>query len=97
MLVGRVVDDQVDDDADAECARLVRELDEIAQVTVSRVDAVVVADVVAVVTARRDEERVKPDARHAESSQVGEPSRQPREIADPVAIAVLERLDVERI
>ena len=49
VLVRGVVDDQVDDDADAELSRLVHELDEVAERAEARVDAVVVGDVVAVV------------------------------------------------
>ena len=51
MLVGGVVDHQVDEDADAALFAAVGELDEIAERAVARIDAVVVRDVVAVVLA----------------------------------------------
>ena len=49
MLVGGVVDDEIDDDADAALLGAVGELDEVAERAVARIDAVVVGDVVAVV------------------------------------------------
>ena len=51
VLVGGVVDDEVDDHADAALLGRVGELDEVAERAVARVDAVVVGDVVAVVAA----------------------------------------------
>ena len=51
MLVGGVVDDEVDDHADAALLGAVGELDEVAERAVARIDAVVVGDVVAVVAA----------------------------------------------
>ena len=53
MLVGGVIDDEIDQHADAALRGAVRELDEIAERPVSRIDAVVVGDVVAVVAAGR--------------------------------------------
>ena len=47
--VGRVVDDEIHDHADAPALRLVEELDEVAQRAVAWIDAVVVGDVVPVV------------------------------------------------
>ena len=49
MLVGGVVDDEIDDDADAALLAAMGELDEIAERAVARIDAVIVGDVVAVV------------------------------------------------
>ena len=48
----RVVDDQIDDDADAERLGVVHEVHEVAERTVLFVDAVVVGDVVSVVAVR---------------------------------------------
>ena len=49
MLVGGVVDDEIDDDAHAALLAAVGELDEVAERAVARIDAVIVGDVVAVV------------------------------------------------
>ena len=55
MLVGRVVDDEIDDDLDAPIAGGADELDELAQRAQSRIDVVEVDDVVAVVALGRRE------------------------------------------
>ena len=52
MLVGGVIDHEIDDDADAALLGAVGELDEIAERAVARIDAVVVRNVVAVVAMR---------------------------------------------
>ncbi len=87
MSIRGVVDDQIDDDAHAELFGVVHELDEVAERSVLRVDAVVVGDVVAVVAIGRGIERLQPDAGDAEAGQVVEPPRQPVEVADAVAVA----------
>src|SRR5262245_28578475 len=58
---------------------------------------VVIRDVVSVVAIRRDEERLQPDAGHAESGEVVQPSHQPFEVAYAVAVGVLIFLDVEAV
>ena len=85
--IGRVVDDEIDDDAHAELLGVVHELDEVAERAVLRVDAVVVGDVVAVVAVGRRVERQQPEAGDAEAGEVVEPPRQPVEVADAVAVA----------
>jgi hypothetical protein len=57
VLVGRVVDDEIDDQTDAMQARLVAERDEVTEIAEPAVDAVEVRDVVAIVTVRRRVER----------------------------------------
>ena len=74
MLVGGVVDDEVDDHADAALLGAVRELDEVAERAVARIDVVVVGDVVAVVAAGRGLERHQPDRGDAEPVQIVEPA-----------------------
>ena len=97
-VVGRgVVDDEVDDDADA---ALVRGLDERAEVldrAVVRVDAVEVGDVVAAVAKRRGVERQEPDAVDAEPLQVVELVLEAPEVARPVVVAVEERARVDLV
>ena len=97
MPVGGVIDDQIDDHADAALVRLVHELDEVAARAVARIDAVEVGDVVAVVAIRRGLERREPDDVDAERVQIVEALHQPLEIAAAVAVAVHERLEVEAV
>jgi hypothetical protein len=92
-----VVDDEIDDDPDAALLGVVHELDELAERPVLGVDAVEVGDVVAVVPVGRRIERLKPEAGDAEPGEVVEPARQPREVADAVAIRVEVLLDVEAV
>ena len=51
MLVGGVIDDEVDDHADAALLAAMGEFDKVAQGTVARIDAVIVRDVVTIVLA----------------------------------------------
>ena len=97
MLVGRVVDDQVDQHAHAALMGAVGELDEVAERAEARVDVVVVGDVVAVVALRRGLERHQPDAGDAQALQVVEPAQQPLEIADAVAVGVHEVPDRQAV
>jgi hypothetical protein len=62
VLVGGVVDDQVDHQPDAAVLVLVDQLDEVAEGPQPRVHAVVVGRVVAVVPARGGVDRVEPQA-----------------------------------
>ena len=65
VLVGGVVDHQVDDHPDAPVLRLVQQLGEVAEGAEARVDVVEVGDVVAVVAVGRRVDRVQPQAGHA--------------------------------
>src|SRR6478672_1929419 len=49
MLIGSVVDDEIDDDADAALLAAMGELDEVTERSIARIDAVIIRDVVAVV------------------------------------------------
>ncbi len=62
MLIGGVVDDQLDEDADVPRVRRVDEPLEVVERAVARMDAQVVGDVVAVVAQRRGEEGQQPQA-----------------------------------
>ncbi len=97
MLVGGVIDDQLGDDSQAACVRGVEEPHEVVAGAVVGVDALVVGDVVAVVAQRRFADRQQPQARHAKALQVIELPGQPGEIADAVAVAVAEGLDVQLV
>ena len=97
MLVGGVVDDEVDDDADAAVARGPDHLGEVARRAQPPVDPVEVGDVVAVVALAARVERHEPHARDAQAGEVVEPVGQPGKVAAAVAVGVEERLDVEAV
>ncbi|MFK4562285.1 hypothetical protein ABIF95_004815 [Bradyrhizobium ottawaense] len=88
MLIRGVVDDEIDDNPDAALLAAVGELDEIAERAVTRIHAVIVGDVVAVVAAGRGLERHQPDRGDAEAMQIVEPAEQALEVADAVTVGV---------
>ena len=92
-----MVDDEVDDHADAALLAAMGEFDEIPERAVARIDAIIIGDIVAVVLAGRGLEWHQPDRRDAESLQVIQPSQQAFEIADAVAIGVHIGADGEAI
>ncbi len=97
MLVGGVVDHQLSDHAQPARMRGGDEAPHFGQRAVFRMDVAVVRDVVAVVAARRGIEGQQPDRVDAEADQVVELRQQTGEVADPVTIGVVERLDVQLI
>ncbi len=95
MLVGGVVGDVVDDDADAVAVRLGDQPVEGRQVAEDRLDVSVVADVEALVQQRRAEEGTDPDGGDPErAGEVGQRFDQAVEVADAVAVAVLDARQV---
>ena len=88
MLVGSVIDNEVDDYADAALLAAMGELDKIAERAVARIDAVVIGDVVAVILARRRLKRHQPDRADAKTVQIVKPAQQSLEIADAVSIGI---------
>src|SRR2546430_14426261 len=88
MLIGSMIDDEIDDDPDAALLAAMGEFDKIAERAVARIDAVVVRDVVAVVSAGRRLERHQPDRGDAEPVQIVEAPQQSLEIANAIAIRV---------
>jgi hypothetical protein len=97
VIDGRVIGHEVDDDADAERLRVVREGDEVAERAVLVRHAVVVAHVVAVVPVRRLGEGQQPDAGDAEAREIRQAGAQAFEIADAVTGSVHVLLDVQAI
>ena len=97
MLVGGVIDDQLGDDLQPAAVRLRDELAEVLQRAVVGVHVGVVGDVVAIVAHRRRIERQQPERVDAELLDVVEALRQASEVADAVAVGVVERLDVHLI
>ena len=96
MLIRGVIQHELDDHPQAARVRFFQERLEFLQRAIARVDARVVRDVIPIVTERRGIHRLDPEAVDAESRMV-ELGRQPDEVADAVAIAVGERLDMELI
>ena len=90
MLVGRVVGDEVDDDPQAQLARLAQHRVGVLEGAEHRVYAAEVADVVAAVGHRRGEPRRDPEPVDAEVGEVGELGPQAREVALAVAVPVGE-------
>ena len=88
VLVRGVVHHEIDEHAHAALLRRLGELDEIAERAVTRVDAVVVRNVIAVVAEGRRLERHEPDRRDAEPAEIVEPARQAWKVADAVAVGV---------
>ena len=94
MLRRRVVDDELGDDLQPARVRGVEEAPEVLQRPVALMHAFVQRDVVPVVPQRRRVEGQDPDRRDAERLDVVQLLRQPVEVADAVASAVVERTDV---
>ena len=86
MLVGGVVDDEVEDQADAAFLEDVGELGEVAERAEPGVDRVVVGDVVAVVAVRAREEGLQPDAVDAQVLEMVDPVDEALEVSDAVAV-----------
>jgi hypothetical protein len=61
------------------------------------VNAVIVRDVISIVTIRRFVEWLKPHTGDPETLKVIEPSHQPFEIADAVTVGILILLDVQAV
>ena len=97
VLVGCVVDDKLEQHADAPLVRGVDERPYLLEGAVAAVHAPVVGDVVPVVLERRGEERQQPEAGDPEIAQVVEPGGQARKVTDAIAIAVEERPDVRLV
>ena len=97
VLVGGVVDDQLDHDLHAALVGGVEELLEVVEGAVAGIDVDVVGDVVAVVAQGRGEEGQQPEAGDAEVLQIIEAREQAGEVADAVAVGVAEGADVQLV
>ncbi len=93
VLIGGVIDDELDEHAEAALVRRREEALEIVDRAVARMDRGVIGDVVAVVAQRGREAGQQPQAGDPEPLQVVELLDQAREVADAVVVAVEERLD----
>jgi len=90
MLIGRVVQDQLDDDAQTAIVRGLQEILEVIEVPVARMNIDVIGDVVTVVSQWRGEEGQQPETRHAKVSKVVELFVQSLKVADAVRVGVIE-------
>ena len=97
MLVAGVVHDEVDDHAHAALVRGVDELHEVGEVAELGQHGGVVGDVVAAVPQRGLEERRQPEAVDAQPLQIVELGGEALEVADAVAVAVLEGADQDLV
>ena len=97
MLIGAVIDDQLDHHLQAAIMRRIEKALKLLDRSVARVDAHVVGDVVAIVAQGRGKEGQDPQAGHAEVLEVVELLRQPGKIADAVVVTVAEGLDVDLV
>jgi len=97
MLIGGVVEDQVQDDADVAGVCLVEEGGEVCQRAVLGRDVRVVGNVVAAVQERGWIMRRQPDRIDAETGQVIEPGSHSREVTDAVPVAVREAARIDLI
>ena len=97
MLVGRVVDHQIHHDLQTAPVRLGEQLVHVLQRAEQRVDVLVVGDVVAVVVLRRPVDRGQPQHVHAKISQIIETAGDALQVADAVAVRVLEGTRVDLV
>ena len=97
MLVGGVVEHHVEQDADVALLRLGDEAVEVGEGAVLRVDALVVGDVVAEVDLRRGIHGRDPDGVDAEGLEVVEALGDAVEVADAVAVGVLEAAGIDLV
>jgi hypothetical protein len=97
MLIGGVIDHQVDDDANPPLLGTVGELDEVAQCPMGGIHAVVVGHIVTVVAAWRGLERHEPDRGDAQPVEVVQAAHESLEVPDSVSVGVHEGADGEAI
>ena len=97
VLVGRVVDDQVQDQPHPALVDGGEQPVEVRERAERRVDVLVVGDVVAGVVLRRRVDRREPDDVDAQRRQVIEPRLDPAQVADPVAVGVGEAARVDLV
>ncbi|VUX29450.1 Uncharacterised protein [Bifidobacterium pseudocatenulatum] len=90
MLVGRVVDHQIHHDLQTALVRFGKQLVHILQGAEQRIDILIIGNIVAVVVLRRPVDRAQPHHVHAEVGQIVKTAGDALQIADAVAVRVLE-------
>ena len=97
MLVRGVRQDELGDDTQPAAMRLAQEQAEIPQRAVGRMHLPVIGNVIPVVPERRRVERQQPQRRHPQLRQVVELVDEAPEVADAVAVGVVEGADVDLV
>src|SRR5689334_4405310 len=92
-----MVDDELGDDSQFAPLGLLHETPEIAHRAESGIDVPVVRDVVTVIASRTRVERQQPERRHTEIMQVIKTFGQSGKVANAIAVAVAEGLDVKLV
>lgn len=88
MHIRGVVHDQINQHSQAALFTTVREFYEIAKGTVPRIDAIVIGNIITVVTPRRGIKGHQPYRGDAQALQIIEPAHQTFEIANAVAVGI---------
>lgn len=94
MLVGRMIQDQVGDDADVACVGSVNEILELLQRPVVRVHAIIVGNIIAIIFERGSVKRQQLNAGDPHFLEIVQLLRGTKEIADTILVAIGERTDV---
>ncbi len=97
MLIGGVVRHEIQDDLEAARVSGLKERVEIGERAEQRMDGAVIADVVTKVPHRRGKDGRDPDRVDPQPRQMVKSSRNPVEIADAVAVRVLERPRIDLV
>jgi len=97
VLVRRVIDDQLRDDAQAAYVGRSHHFAKVVERAVLRVHVLVLGNVVAIVTQRRRVERHQPDGVDAQRLHVVELGSHTLEVAHTIVVGVEKRLDVELV
>ena len=90
MLVGRVVDHQIHHDLQTALVRFGKQLVHILQRAEQRIDILIIGNIVAIVILRRLVDRAQPHHVHAKIGQIIETAGDAFQVADAVAVRVLE-------
>src|SRR5215472_1190915 len=97
MLIGRVIDDNLGDHPHPAPVRFAKKILKVTQRPICRMDIGVLGYVISVIAQRGWEKWKKPERGDAEVLQVIQLARKAFEIAHAVAIAVVERPDVQLV
>ena len=97
MLVGRVVDHQIHHDLQTALVRFGKQLVHILQGAEQRIDILIIGNIVAVVVLRRLVDRGEPHHVHAEVGEVVETAGDALQVADAVAVGILEGTRVDLV
>src|SRR5262249_41576868 len=97
MLVRGMVRHEIEDDANTALVKRARQSVEIAKRPEERIDIDIVGDVIAEVSHRRRVDRRQPDRVDPEPAQIIDALEDPTEVADTIAVAVLEGAGIDLI